>query len=182
VAKYLLEVGTEELPYKFIPSAIEKLKNSFSSMLEENRITCKEIKSYGTPRRLAVIVEEISEFQPDITKEIKGPPSNVAFDKDGNLTKAASGFASKLGISANCLFKKEVSGTEYVFAKIEEKGRPTTEVLSSLVPEIILSLQGAYFMRWGNFDIKFSRPIRWLVSMLDKQEVKINIENVESST
>jgi len=181
VAKYLLEIGTEELPYKFVPSALNQLKEAFNKALADNRIEFSNIKTYGTPRRLTVIVENISESQSDLTKELKGPPANVAFDKDGNLTKAGEGFAKKQGLTPQQLFKKEIGGIEYVCAKIDEKGKPVEDVLKELVPSIVLSLQGSYFMRWGDLNIRFSRPIRWLVSLIDDKEAKIKIENIEST-
>ncbi len=181
VSKYLIEIGTEELPYKFIPSALEQLKTAFKKALSENRIEFQEIKTYGTPRRLTVIVEDITSSQPDIKKELKGPPAKIAFDENGNLSQAGLGFAKKQNIDTNAIYKKDIKGVEYLFANVEEKGKSTGEVLSALVPNIVLKLQGSHFMRWGDFDIKFSRPIRWILSLLDSQEVKVQIENVESS-
>lgn len=179
--KYLLEIGTEELPYKFITSAISQLKEAFDKILEENRINFENIKTCGTPRRLCVIVEGISESQPDISAEIKGPPANIAFDANGNLTQAGLGFAKKQGINPEILTKKDFGGTEYLYAEVKQQGKPTEEVLKDIVPEIILKLQGERFMRWADMEIKFSRPIRWIVSLLDKEEVKITIGNIEST-
>ena len=179
--KYLLEIGTEELPYKFISSALNQLKESLTKVLEENKIEFKDIITYGTPRRLCVIVNGISESQPDLTTEIKGPPANIAFDSSGNLTNAGLGFAKKQGINPDILSKKEIAGVEYLYASIKQDGKPTEEVLKNIIPEIILSIQGGRFMRWADFEIKFSRPIRWIVSILDDKEVKIKIGNAESS-
>ena len=180
--KYLLEIGTEELPYKFIDSAINQLKEAFSKVLEENKISFSGITTYSTPRRLCLIIENISDSQPDLVTEIKGPPANIAFDADGNLTNAALGFAKKQGINPEILSKKEIAGTEYLYASVKQEGRPTEELLKNIVPEIILKLQGARFMRWADLDIKFSRPVRWLVSLLDNKEIKIKIGNVESTS
>ena len=179
--KYLLEIGTEELPYKFISSALNQLKESLTKVLEENKIEFKDIITYGTPRRLCAIVNGISESQPDLTTEIKGPPANIAFDSSGNLTNAGLGFAKKQGINPDILSKKEIAGVEYLYASIKQDGKPTEEVLKNIIPEIILSIQGGRFMRWADFEIKFSRPIRWIVSILDDKEVKIKIGNAESS-
>ena len=179
--KYLLEIGTEELPYKFISSALNQLKDSLSKILEENKIEFKDIKTYGTPRRLCVIIDGISESQPDQTLEIKGPPANIAFDATGKLTQAALGFAKKQGLSPDILGKKEIAGVEYLYASIKQEGKPTEEVLKNIIPEMILKIQGNRFMRWADLDIKFSRPIRWLVSILDNKEIKIQIGNAESS-
>lgn len=178
--KYLVEIGTEELPYKFIQSALKQLEDSFSSSLKENRIEFAGIKTYGAPRRLCVIIEGISKSQPDLVKEIKGPPARIAFDESGNLTQAALGFAKKQGLSPEDLGKKTIDNTEYLWAEVKIEGKPTDEVLKDLVPELTLKLQGPYFMRWGDQEIRFSRPIRWLVSLLGDKEVKIKIGNVES--
>ena len=175
--KYLLEIGTEELAYKFIPSAMEQLKNEFSKTLEENEIKFSDIKVYATPRRLAVIIENIAEKQEDIEKTIKGPIANIAYDENGNLTKAAIGFANKNGINPEKLYKQD----NYVWAKIEQKGKDTKELLKSAVPNIILKLKGTHFMRWADLDIKFQRPIRWIVSLFNEEKGEIEIANIKSS-
>ena len=175
--KYLLEIGTEELAYKFIPSAMEQLKNEFSKTLEENEIKFSDIKVYATPRRLAVIIENIAEKQEDIEKTIKGPIANIAYDENGNLTKAAIGFANKNGINPENLYKQD----NYVWAKIEQKGKDTKELLKLAVPNIILKLKGTHFMRWADLDIKFQRPIRWIVSLFNEEKVGIEIANIKSS-
>lgn len=180
MSNYLIEIGTEELPYKFVSSAIDQLKNLISEKLADNRITFENIKVYGTPRRLAVIVENISEFQPDLSKEVKGPPANVAFNADGDLTPAGIGFAKKQGVEPSKLVRKPSGETEYVFAEIHEKGQHVSNVLQNIIPDLILKLQGSHFMRWENLEIKFSRPIRWIVSLLDNKEVKVKIGNIES--
>lgn len=175
--KYLLEIGTEELAYKFIPSAMEQMKNEFSKTLQENGIQYSDIKVYATPRRLAVIIEGLPEKQADVQKTIKGPISNIAYDENGNLTKAAIGFANKNNINPENLFLQD----NYIWAKIEQKGKSIKELLQSFVPDIILKLKGTHFMRWANLDIKFQRPIRWIVSLFNNEKVEIEIANVKSS-
>ena len=117
MSKYLLEIGTEELPYKFIPSAIEQLKNGFKKFLEENEFLFSDINVYATPRRLAVIIDGLNTHQKDIEKEIKGPILTIAYDENGNLTPAGMGFAKKNNVSPQNLIKKD----NYVFAKIEKR-------------------------------------------------------------
>lgn len=173
---YLLEVGTEELPYKFIPQAIEQLNNGFTTFLNDNKVKFDNIKVYATPRRLAVIIEGLDEKTADEVKIIKGPIKNVAFDEAGNLTKAGEGFARKNNLSAQDLYVED----NYVHAKIVVKGMSIAELLKENVPSIFMKLQGAHFMRWGYNDEKFSRPIKWIVSILDNQEVKIKIIDKES--
>lgn len=181
MSKYLLEIGVEELPYKFIPSACEQLKSEFTKMFETQGLQYSAIDTYATPRRLVVIVDGLVSKQPDITKSIKGPPAKVAYTQDGSLTQAGIGFMKKQGLSEGDLRIKSENGVDYVFASVEQKGLDTKEVLKTEVPLAVLKLQGAYFMRWADFDIKFSRPIRWMVSLMDDEEIKIEIANVESS-
>lgn len=177
MSKYLLEVGTEELPYKFIPSAIEQLNKGFTTFLNDNKVKFSDVKVYATPRRLAVIVDGLENKTEDEEKIVKGPIAKVAFDEAGNLTKAGEGFARKNNLSKEDLYIED----NYVHAKIVIKGKPIAELLQENVPSIFMKLQGSHFMRWGYNDEKFSRPIKWIVSILDKNEVKIKIIDKESS-
>ncbi len=177
MSTYLLEVGTEELPYKFIPQAIEQLNSGFTTFLNDNKINFTDVKVYATPRRLAVIIDGLGEKTEDEEKIVKGPIKNVAFDENGNLTKAGEGFARKNNLSKDDLYIED----NYVHAKIVVKGKSVTELLQENVPSIFMKLQGSHFMRWGYNDEKFSRPIKWIVSVLDRDEVKIKIIDKESS-
>lgn len=177
MSKYLLEVGTEELPYKFIPSAIEQLNKGFTTFLNDNKVKFSDVKVYATPRRLAVIVDGLENKTKDEEKIVKGPIAKVAFDEAGNLTKAGEGFARKNNLSKEDLYIED----NYVHAKIVIKGKPIAELLQENVPSIFMKLQGSHFMRWGYNDEKFSRPIKWIVSILDGNEVKIKIIDKESS-
>lgn len=177
MSKYLLEVGCEELPYKFIPSAISQLEQSFKNFLESNKVEYEKVDVYATPRRLAVIVSGLEKFGKDEEKIIKGPIKHVAYDESGNISKAGEGFCRKNGITPEDLYIEN----DYVFAKIVVKGKSIVELLQNNVPSIILKLQGSHFMRWSDNEEKFSRPIRWIVSILDKEEVKIKIIDKESS-
>ena len=177
MSKYLLEVGTEELPYKFIPSAIEQLNKGFTTFLNDNKVKFSDVKVYATPRRLAVIVDGLENKTEDEEKIVKGPIAKVAFDEAGNLTKAGEGFARKNNLSKEDLYVED----NYVHAKIVIKGKPIAELLQENVPSIFMKLQGSHFMRWGYNDEKFSRPIKWIVSILDGNEVKIKIIDKESS-
>lgn len=174
---YLLEVGTEELPYKFIPQAIEQLNNGFTNFLNDNKVKFSDIKVYATPRRLAVIIDGLDTKTADEVKIVKGPIKNVAFDENGNLTKAGEGFARKNNLSKEDLYVED----NYLHAKIVVKGKSIAELLQENVPSIFMKLQGAHFMRWGYNEAKFSRPIKWIVSILDNEEVKIKIIDKESS-
>ena len=177
MSKYLLEVGCEELPYKFIPSAIQQLKNGFETFLNNNKVEFENVNVYATPRRLAVIISGLEKQSKDEEKIVKGPIKKVAYDENGNLTKAGEGFCKKNGINPTDLYIEN----DYIHAKIIIKGKSIVELLKDNVPTIVLKLQGSHFMRWAENEVKFSRPIRWIVSILDNEEVKIKIIDRESS-
>lgn len=177
MSKYLLEIGVEELPYKFIPSAIKQLKDSFGKFLNENNIGFENINVMATPRRLAVIIEGLADAQPDSEKVFKGPIKKIAYDENGNLSRAGEGFAKKNNINPKDLY---VEG-DYVYAKVFNKGKSTTELLPEKIPNLILKLQGSHFMRWSTHDEKFSRPIRWIVSIYNNEELPVQILDIKSS-
>ena len=177
MSKYLLELGTEELPYRFIPQAVSSLKSGFTKFLNDFKVEFDGVEVYATPRRLAVIISGLADKSADEEKIIKGPIEKIAYDENGNLTKAGEGFARKNGLCAQDLFVQD----GYVHAKIVVKGMSVKELLQENVPALILKLQGSHFMRWGYNDEKFSRPIRRIVSILDSEEVKIKIIDKESS-
>ena len=177
MSKYLLEVGCEELPYKFIPSAIQQLKTGFENFLNSNKVVFEKVDVYATPRRLAVIVSGLEKQSKDEEKIVKGPIKKVAYDENGNLARAGEGFCKKNGISPEDLYIEN----DYIHAKIVIKGKSIVELLKDNVPAIVLKLQGSHFMRWAENEVKFSRPIRWIVSILDNEEVKIKIIDRESS-
>lgn len=177
VSKYLLEIGTEELPYKFIPQAIEQLKAKFENFFLENKIKFNNIDVFATPRRLSVIVDDIANKQPDEEKILKGPVKSVAYDENGNLTPAGKGFLQKNHIDE----KNAYIENGYLYAKVLSRGKCIDDLLKENVAQIVLKLQGPYFMRWGINEQKFSRPIRWIVSILDDKELPVQIVDVKSS-
>ncbi|MDY6938229.1 MAG: glycine--tRNA ligase subunit beta [Cyanobacteriota bacterium] len=174
MATFLLEVGTEELPASFVAGAIAQWNDRIESSLQQQRLEPETVRVYGTPRRLAVLVEGIGERQSDRTEEIKGPPAKAAF-KDGKPTKAAEGFARKQGVEIEALEVRPTPKGDFVFVQKEIVGRPTAEILAELVPEWIDKLEGKRFMHWADGDMRFSRPIRWLVALLDDRVLPIEI-------
>ena len=177
MSKYLLEIGVEELPYKFIPMAIQQLESGFKSFFETNNVNYENIKVMATPRRLAVLVDGLAGSQPDVEKTVKGPIATVAFDENKNLTPAGLGFAKKNNIEPKDLYVED----NYLYAKISIKGKDTKSLLQENVPVIFSKLQGPHFMRWGTNDVKFSRPIRWVLSILDNAQVPVKIIDKDSS-
>lgn len=172
----LLEIGTEEIPAKFMPGALAQLESVAKNKLEANRISFSNIRAVGTPRRLALIVRQVSEKQADRRSENKGPAVKIAYDEKGVPTKAALGFARSQGVDVSQLVTKD----GYVYAIVEEAGRPVQEILPVLLPEIILALSFPKNMRWGNLDLRFVRPIRWLVALYGNEVVPFTLAGVAS--
>lgn len=177
----LLEIGTEDLPARFLPPAMQQLKENSGIILTENHIKFSDIKTYGTPRRLAMIIDGIPLTQEDRYKEVFGPSKKVAFDEKGNTTKAAIGFANSQGVNVGNLIIKNKDKKEYVVAVIEEKGVHVSQLLPEILKRIVLSMHFLKSMRWGNNNIRFVRPIRWLLSLLDKEIISFEIEGIKSS-
>lgn len=177
MSKYLLEIGVEELPYKFIPSAIEQLQNGFEKFFTENGVTFEDINVMATPRRLAVIISGLIDKQPDLEKVVKGPIKKVAYTEDGQLSPAGLGFLKKNGLTEKDVFIEN----DYIHAKIKIEGKKTADLLRDNVPALVLKLQGPHFMRWASNDEKFSRPIRWIVSILDNEQIPVTIIDKTSS-
>ena len=176
MATFLLEVGTEDLPASFVSDALQQWKAKVPAELEEQLLTPESIEFYGTPRRLALVLNGIPEQQPDREEEAKGPSVKAAF-KDGKPTKAAEGFARSRGVSVDDFEIRETKKGEFVFVTQQIAGRAATEILTELIPQWILGLEGKRFMRWGDGDLRFPRPVRWLVTLMDEQVLPITLEN-----
>jgi len=181
LSSFLLEIGTEDLPARFIKPALNQLSENTLKILGEHYISCSGTKVYGTPRRLAVIADGIPEMQKDRIKEIFGPSVKVAYDSEGKPTNAAIGFAKSQGISAEKLIIKKKDKGEYVVAVIDEKGVPVREIIPDILRKIVLSMHFPKSMRWGDGSIRFARPIRWLLALFDNEAVKFEIEGIKSS-
>jgi glycyl-tRNA synthetase beta chain len=176
MATFLLEVGTEELPASFVGDALQQWQARIAPDLTEQFLEPESIRFYGTPRRLAILIEGLPDRQPDRQEEVKGPPAQAAF-KDGQPTKAATGFARSRGVEVDALEVRETDKGAFVFVNQSIPGKPTPEILTELVPQWILELEGKRFMRWGDGDLRFPRPIRWLVTLLDSEVLPITLEN-----
>ncbi len=164
--EFFLEIGTEEIPSRFINPALEKMKELFTALLAAGRVSSSgDIKAFGTPRRLILVVPELAEVQADVSKEVLGPPKKIAFDAEGRPTKAALVFAEKNNVSVDSLGTSITEKGEYVVARIDEKGGDTGEWLQRVLPGFILSIPFPKTMRWMNKDIRFARPIHWVLSL-----------------
>lgn len=178
---FILEIGTEELP----PSCIREGLNSFRVLLEkkfiENRIRFDDISAYSSPRRMAVYIKGISDIQETAEKTITGPPKKIAFSPDGKPNKTAIGFAKSLGINIEDLEEIEIKGKGiYLGKRIVQKGKMTSDILPELLKTTILALNFKKQMSWGDYGIKFIRPIRWLLAILGNKVIDFKIENIRS--
>ncbi len=176
----LLEIGTEELPAGYVPPAIENLKGSAESALREAGIKFRQIETFGTPRRLILRVRELAEGQEDVVQEHQGPARAIAFDDQGRPTKAAVGFAKGRGVPVEELTVKKTPRGEYLFARVITPGRPTAEILPELLPDLIRRLVFPKSMRWGQGGLRFARPIRWLLALLDAQVIVCHLDGLSS--
>lgn len=177
----LLEIGVEEIPSAYMGRAIADLKTSARKQLDDARLSYIEILSFGTPRRLTLWVQGLEEKQPDALLEIRGPKKSIAFDQEGNPTKAGLGFARSQKADFNNLEVREVGGVEYIFVIKKEKGNTSTAILPKVLLDIINSLTFPKSMRWGYYHTRFARPIRWLLAILGSEKIDIQVENIESS-
>ena len=174
MANFLLELGTEELPASFVRSSAQQWQRLVPATLAEQSLTNDSINVYATPRRLAVLVKGLPVQQLDREEEVKGPPASSAF-KDGKPTKAAEGFAKKQGVEIDALEVRATDKGDFVFVLKKIPGRMTADILAELVPQWINKLEGKRFMRWADGDLKFPRPIRWMVALLDDTVLPITL-------
>jgi glycyl-tRNA synthetase beta chain len=178
MSAFLLEIGTEELPASFIGEAQRNLCDGLAEIFRSHSISFSSVKGLNTPRRLAVVVEDISSNQNQTVRKVKGPPLSACFDDGGNPTPAAKGFASKNKMTVEQLEREQHGDIVYVVANVVTEARPVADVLQSEVPKLITRLSGDRMMRWGSSEFKFSRPIRWIVALLDEKVVPISINKV----
>ncbi len=178
MSDFLLEVGTEDLPAGFVSDAIRQWEKMIPASLAAEALTNDRVQIYGTPRRLSVIVTNLPDRQIDRVEEIKGPPAAAAY-KDGQPTPAAMGFAKKQGVDISSLELRPTDKGEFIFITKTIAGRDTREILTELIPQWIFKLEGKRLMRWANGELKFPRPIRWLVTLWNNDILPIEIVNGE---
>ena len=172
----LLEIGTEEIPAHFMPGILAQLKEKATAKFQEMRLDFDEVTTLGTPRRTALLVKNLAETQQGASSEYKGPSTAIAFDKDGNPTKAAIGFARGKKVDVADLVVKD----GYVYAVSSEEGKQTVELLPTLLKELVEGLNFPKNMRWGDLDFRFVRPLRWLVALYDEEVIDFTVANVKS--
>ncbi|WP_276673928.1 glycine--tRNA ligase subunit beta [Selenomonas artemidis] len=172
----LLEIGTEEIPAHAMPNLLREMKRLAGEMLTEHRISYDEIRTLGTPRRMALIVTGAAERQADVNTETRGPAISIAFDADGNPTKAGAGFARGQHVAPEALIRRD----GYVYAAVHETGAPTAEILKELLPALIRAIPLPNSMRWGDLDFRFIRPIRWIIALYGTDVVPFTLAEVTS--
>src|SRR6056297_446700 len=178
--KVILEIGTEEIPSIYIDKALVDLRNIAINELKKLYIEYSHIKTYGTPRRFIVYIEDINSQQKDIFKKVKGPSKKISFDKDGNPQKPAIKFAQANKIEVEELIIEKTDKGEYLFAKKIVKGKKTETLLPEICLKLIFSLNFPKSMRWGNASFRFIRPIRWLLALYNEKIIPFNLETLNS--
>ncbi len=176
----LLEVGAEEIPASFIVPALEDLRRIFTERTAEARLKHGEVRTYGTPRRLALWVKDVGERGEDITQEVLGPSLKAAFDKEGKPTKAAEKFAESQKVAVDALLRVQTPKGEYLAAKVEEKGRPAADILRDVLHTAVHGINFRKTMRWGDVDQSFARPVQWLVALLGGEVLPVVFGDVKS--
>ncbi|WP_082233804.1 glycine--tRNA ligase subunit beta [Halobacillus massiliensis] len=175
----LFEIGLEEMPARFIDDALDQLVNNTKKWLEDNRIPYQSVKGFSTPRRLAVGISGAENKQPDLEEEAKGPARKVAVDENGSWSKAAIGFSKGQGKDVEDIYFKEVKGVDYAHVKKFVQGKPTKELLTGF-KEVILSLNFPKNMRWADLNLRYIRPIRWMVALIEDEIIPFKIEGVST--
>ncbi len=176
----LLEIGTEEIPARFIPRALDDLAATARTALEAKRLAHGAVSTFGTPRRLVLAVAGVVARQPDLASEVTGPPLKAAYGPDGALTKAGAGFAKGQGVDPSALFVKATPKGEYLAAIRREAGRPAAEILREELPGWIIGLRFQKSMRWGDGNLRFVRPLHWVLALLGGQVLEFALEGLQS--
>ena len=172
----LFEIGAEEIPAGFMPSILQQLQDLTAQKLQDAHLPFGTVTTYGTPRRVAVLVKDLADQSADISERHKGPSVSIAYDADGNATKAAIGFARGKGLDVADLVVED----GYIFAETTSKGVSAEDIVKEILPQLISGLNFPKSMHWGNLDDKFVRPVRWLVALLDDQVIPVEFATVQS--
>ena len=172
----LFEIGAEEIPAGFMPNILGQLKQLAETKLNDAHLPFESIETYGTPRRLALIVKGIADTSAEISERHKGPSASIAYDADGNATKAAIGFARGKGLDVADLVVED----GYIYAETKTAGVPAKDIVTDMLPQLITGLNFPKSMHWGNLDAKFVRPVRWLVALLDEEVIPVEFATVQS--
>ncbi len=176
----LLEIGTEEIPAGYIKPALDELESTLLQKMEKERIKHGNARTFATPRKLAIAIENVALQQTPQTSEITGPPQKVAYDDQGRPTIAAIKFAEKVGIDVDALTVKKTSKGSYLCAMATDSGRPSNELLAQMLPNIIRAVPFPKKMRWGDLSLEFARPIHSILTLLGNTVVPFELDGIVS--
>lgn len=174
---YLFEIGTEEMPAHVVAKSVKQLADRTGKFLKDNGLSFKNIKTFSTPRRLTILVQELAEKQADIDEIKKGPSKKIALDKDGNWSKAAEGFVRGQNMSVDDIYFQKIKDVEYAYIHVKKEGKKATEILLGM-DQIVKELAFPTKMRWGNYDLEFVRPIHWIVSLFGSEIIPVKILDI----
>ena len=177
----LLEIGVEELPSRFGQTTLDQIENNLSKLLKEERVNFDNIDKYATPRRLTFVIKNLADKASDLEEEVKGPAKKIAVDEEGNFTKPALGFMKSKGLDPENVYFKQVGNAEYLFGTIKQSGKETAEILKNIIPTAIKNVTFPKAMRWGGKNMRFARPIRWMVALLNDNVLDVNLEGIKAS-
>jgi len=187
---FLLEIGSEELPATFVPIGSRNLKSAIEKLLKAHGLSYSKLSCYETPRRLSILASDLIFGTADATETRRGPPVSTAYDTDGHATKQGLGFFKSLGFETpptlleiknhSTFYIQEVKGKDYLMATLEKKGTSTIKILSEALPKIIEELPFPKKMRWGNLDVSYARPLKWIIALLDSEIIPFEVAKIAS--
>lgn len=177
---FLLEIGCDEIPARYLPLAIRDLRAKAESALKSARSGYEQVNTYGTPRRLVLIVRRLADASSQAVTKVRGPSKKAAFDEAGNPTRALLGFSRSLGIDPSSVTVEKENGGDYVFGEKREEGRPAAQVLAEIIPPVVMGLESPYPLRWGEQSWRWYRPIRWVVALSGRDVVPLSVAGVAS--
>lgn len=181
MSHFVLEIGTEEIPARFLKSTEKELTDRFASLLQESHLGFEKIEAHSTPRRAILHIYNLEKVQPMVEELVMGPAVSIAYDKDGNLTKAGQGFIRGQGASEDSIVRKQTEKGEYIAVNKTSGGKTAEEVLKTICPQIISALPFPKRMRWGEETFAYARPLQWILAMLDNQPIVFQVGDVVSS-
>ncbi|MDO4280842.1 MAG: glycine--tRNA ligase subunit beta [Peptococcaceae bacterium] len=179
MADFILEIGLEEMPAAYIDGAVKELADNAQALFDKERLVYADLDVYSTPRRLVLYVQGFAEMQKDLSEEVKGPSVKAAY-KDGEAAKPLQGFLRANGFTEADVYTKTLANGDYVFCKREEKGQPTKEILANVLADLILNMKFPKSMHWGSSEIRYLRPIRWILSLYENEVIPCQVENIHA--
>ena len=178
--EFLLEIGVEELPARYIKDAVGQLKGNMEKLLKEERLSYQSIHTFSTPRRLTIILRGLGEEGESQQDLVKGPAAKIAYDQDGNPTRALQGFMRGQGVTEDSIKTMDYNGDEYIYAAVNRSGKPLKAILEQGLEDVIKGISFPKSMRWGGKNLRFARPIRWLVAILDNEVLPFELEGIRA--